>query len=84
MAARRVPYMLSSAEVGCRGSNGGSPVQSTDALPTRPPRRAYVFTLYWACSVLTSYEVRMFKMVLDKYLAIYVDISCKCQAHNTT
>ena len=29
-----------SAEVGCQGSNGGSPAQSTDALPTRPPRRA--------------------------------------------
>ena len=38
MAARHIPYMLSSAEIGCRGSNGGSPVQSTDALPTRPPR----------------------------------------------
>ena len=37
MAARHVPYMLSSAEVGCRGSNGGSPVQSTDTLPTWPP-----------------------------------------------
>ena len=29
-----------SAEVGCQGSNRGSLVQSTDALPTRPPCRA--------------------------------------------
>ena len=39
MAARHIPHMLSSAEVGYWGSNGGSPVQGTDALPTRPPWR---------------------------------------------
>ena len=39
MVACHVPYMLGFgfAEVGCRGSNGGSPDQRTDALPTRPP-----------------------------------------------
>ena len=37
MAARRVPYMLSSAEVGCRGSNGGSPIQS---IPRSEHRRS--------------------------------------------
>ena len=39
MAARCVPTCVSRAEVGCQGWNGGSPVQSTDALPAGPPRR---------------------------------------------
>ena len=43
MVAGHIPHMRIS-EVGCQGSNGGSPAQRADALTTRPPWPAYVWT----------------------------------------
>ena len=73
IAASCLPHMRVSAEVGCRDFNCRPPARQSDALPTRPRRPAWWFTLLlisiiaglnrsWRCSSLGELQVLQFSM----------------------